>query len=170
MSPGGTRRTKNSGTAAAVSGYENLLAIKQNMLAQMSLTPEENFARQEVVSSPEDCSPEEEREKRQRHKGDNNNDSKSTTMVLCDIEDEDFDFEKNSPLDNKGRKPCELLSIRKPIIDGRPVLKTIDAQTWRDLKNVVVGPNGILQEGWLGQGFNLDSNLLYGLVQKRVST
>jgi hypothetical protein len=87
----------------------------------------------------------------------------SYTLEFEDIEDEDFGYSESS---QSGVK--ELLFVRNPVVSRKGNQSSLDMKTWRELKLAVVGVTGMLQEGWIGQGFTFDSNIPYGLVQKKV--
>ncbi|CAG7838531.1 unnamed protein product [Allacma fusca] len=166
---GGTAATATKVNSAA-SFAQNLLASKQNMLAQVSLTPEENLERQ--GSNGEDSAHQDSTffvkdptkiERRGVSEG---------QIHLRDIEDEDFEFGEVTPEEteciSRQHPPGNgNMSGRRFGGDGRPQIKVMDTQMYRDLKMATVGPNGSFQEGWLNQGFNFDTQVPYGLVQKR---
>jgi hypothetical protein len=142
---------------------ESLLQSKQNILAQGCLTSAEINRRSKTQRSfSEDIqqSVASLHKKKALKSG-----QPSDTLELCDIEDEDLDFGEN---DAKSSNFVHIRHIPKPT--RALIVGQLDLDIWRKLKAVVVGSSGFIQEGWIGQGFVFNSQILYGLVQKKVKS
>lgn len=121
---------------------ESVFLSKQNMLAQMSLSPQELNAAGR---------------------------NQQWSETLCDIEDEDIygDREKSrrkSSSSNCGMKN-PVITVRNPSLGCEQ--SKLDLATVRKLKSCILGPHGHWSDGW-HQSFYFNSNISYGLVQEKV--
>lgn len=158
------RGTSGSDTKRHMKLGSNLLESKQNLLAQVCLSPEENEIRQQAQLDP-DMSSEPSISLNQSRT------SKSSTTEGFKIRNVDSLTE--SDMSGKSGSKCspffEKVDIQPSRSSPSSVTKILDSETWAGLKGIVLGERGVLQEGWIGQGFNFSQNIPYGLVQKKVS-
>jgi hypothetical protein len=171
-----SRDSTDSGTEAKPSNLtlgQSLLESKQNLLAKVNLSPEEDAIRitaeaaagsfdNEMTLEDMDM----EMESTSGHLNMDTEDmgpsiSRSFPVKVIDISKEEV---LQGP-----EKPGSLFFRKKHNEQLQSSVRALELSTWRELKALVLGPRGNMHEGWYGQGFSFNHKIPYGLVQKKVS-
>lgn len=147
---------------------ETLLKSKQNILVQSSFTKAELYRRSRNNAQSKRGSSEE--SQTSSKSGDGPQAFKSEqhpqnyeTLELHDIEDDDWQLGDKQRFNTGYSVPSSPRVIKTYERDQ------LDSETSRRLKLVVFGPRGVVQDGWINQGFMFSSQFPFGLIQKKVS-